>query len=242
MCHRWLAAGVACFIGILLYRELTPLVGSGGPSSAAHDSGLLGARLRTWFRSRIEPLGDAMLDVGLSANAVTLSQLVGSVVCGIAYAHGWMFTAGWMLIACGTLDVLDGQMARRRGEAGPRGALMDSVVDRYAEAAVLVGLIAFYREGWALWAVLAAGLGGYLVSYARARAESLGVDCREGMLQRPERHVILGLSSMASAIVAHLSCRLTGRHDLVVLAVCVIAVLGHVTVLQRVAAAWRRLS
>ncbi len=244
MCHPWLAASVAGFVIALLVHELAPLASAPTPLTGSEEqhTGLLGQRLRIWFRARISPLADAFSAVGLTANGVTLSQMVGSVACGLAYASGWMFTAGWTLIACGTLDVVDGEMARRRGEAGPRGAFIDSVVDRYGEGAVFGGLVAFYRDVWVLWAVLAAWLGSYLVSYTRARAESLGVDCREGLLQRPERYVILGLTSMISTIMGHLSCRALDRHGIVVFGILVVAVLANVTAFQRTAATLRRLS
>jgi phosphatidylglycerophosphate synthase len=241
MCHPWLAAGVTCFVGVLLYRELAPLVRHHDPTTTSHETGLLGSRLRAWFRGRMVPLASALLQRGISANGVTLSQLAASVASGVAYAHGWIFTGGWLLIAGGTLDVLDGEMARRNGDAGPRGAFIDSVVDRYGEAAVFAGLAVFYRDVWVLWLVLLAWLGGYLVSYARARAEGLGVDCREGMLQRPERYVILGLSSMASTVVAELSCRVPARHGLLVLAVGALALLSHATALQRTLTVLRKL-
>jgi len=170
---------------------------------------------------------------GIEPNLVTLTQLAVSAVCGLAYAHGWMFTAGWILIAAGTLDVLDGEMARRQGRAGPRGAFFDSIVDRYGESLVFCGLAIFYRDVWVLWGVLAAWAGAFLVSYARARAESLGVECREGLLQRPERYVILGGTSMASAVSANLWCGGSEHQGLMATGIFVLAVLGHFTALQR---------
>jgi phosphatidylglycerophosphate synthase len=95
------------------------------------------------------PVADLFFTIGLTANGVTFSQLGTSIMCGIAYAHGWMFTAGWMLITCGTLDVLGGEMARRQGRAGPRGAFIDSVVDRYSEGAIFAGLVA--PGSWCPW-------------------------------------------------------------------------------------------
>ncbi len=81
-------------------------------------------------------------------------------------------------------------------------------MDRYGESAVFAGLVAFYRDAWVLWGVLAAWAGGFLVSYTRARAESLGIECREGLLQRPERYVILGgrLDGRARSS-GHLACK-----------------------------------
>jgi phosphatidylglycerophosphate synthase len=242
MCHPWLAAGVVCFVGILLYRELAPLAGRHDATAPRGETGLLGAQLRIWFRGRVTPLATMLLAHGLTANGVTFSQLAASVASGLAYAHGWMFTGGWLLIAGGTLDVLDGEMARRGGDAGPRGAFIDSVVDRYGESAVFTGLAVFYRDGSMLWVVLMAWLGGYLVSYARARAEGLGIECREGLLQRPERYVILGLSSMASTVIGQFACGAPARHDLLMLAIAALAVLSHLTAMQRMIATLRKLS
>jgi phosphatidylglycerophosphate synthase len=163
-------------------------------------------------------------------------------VSGFAYAQGWMFTAGWILITSGTLDVLDGEMARTQGQAGPRGAFIDSVVDRYGESVVFAGLAAFYRDAWVLWGVLAAWAGAFLVSYTRARAESLGIACQEGLIQRPERYVILGGSSMVSAVVAHLACNPSQGHALVAAGICVLALLANATALQRARGALRRLA
>ena len=242
MCHPWLATGATCFIVILLVRELAPVAREVGPHVSACEGGLLGVRLRGWFRRRMTPVADTLLSIGLTANGVTVSQLGASIVCGIAYAHGWMFTAGWMLITCGTLDVLDGEMARRQGLTGPRGAFIDSVVDRYGESAVFAGLVAFYRDAWLLWGVLAAWAGGFLVSYMRARAESLGIDCRDGLVQRPERYVILGIASMVSTLAGHLACNMNGRHGLVALGICVLAILANSTAFQRARVALRRLA
>jgi len=242
MCHPWLAAGVSCFVVVVLVRELSTLGAHGDGAGSATDTGLLGARLRVWYRGRLAPVADAFVTWGLTANGVTFSQLAASVVCSVAYAHGWMFTAGWMLIASGTLDVLDGEIARRNGAAGPRGAFIDSVVDRYGEAAVFAGLAVFYRETWVLWSLLAAWLGAFLVSYTRARAEGLGVDCRGGLLQRPERYVMLGGFSIVSAVALHFSCGPRDRHAILAAGILVVAVLANLTALQRARATLRKLA
>jgi phosphatidylglycerophosphate synthase len=164
------------------------------------------------------------------------------LMCGVAYAHGWLFTAGWVLLACGTLDVLDGAMARRRGAAGPRGAFMDSVVDRYGEAVVFMGLAAWYRDGWQLWVVIAAWFGAVMVSYTRARAEALGVDCRGGLMQRPERYVTLGGASLFAALIAHLTCAPAVGRAILTAGTLTVAALANATAIQRVRFALRRLA
>jgi len=246
MCHRWLAAGVTVLVGVLLVRELAPVL---RPDAAVEQqggrdatTGFLGRAVRAWFRHRIEPLVDTLHAAGVGPNAVTAVQLVTSAVCALAYASGWIFTAGWLLLASGTLDVVDGGLARRGGAAGPRGAFMDSVADRYGECAIFFGLAILLRDGWALWAVLAAFVGAFMVSYTRARAEGLGIECRIGLMQRPERYVILGGGSMASALARHLTCETVPAHRILVAAIVVVAVLANVTALQRTAHAAERLS
>jgi len=240
MCHPWLAVLTACLVVVIGAREFGPSLRGSGSDWRPADGGFLGATLRGWFRSRMEPLVDLLLTAGVSADAVTLLQLLMSGLCAVAFWWGWLFTAGWLLIGCGSLDVLDGAMARKRGADGPRGAFIDSVVDRYAESIVFLGLAGLYRADWRLWLVLAAFLGAFMVSYTRARAEALGVVCHLGLLQRPERHVLLGFGAMVSVLVSHLTCGATPAGALLVVALCVMAALGHVTALQRIMFALRR--
>jgi CDP-diacylglycerol--glycerol-3-phosphate 3-phosphatidyltransferase len=241
MCHPWLAAGVAGFLGVLIVREIVPVL-RGGNGDASLEHGLLGEGLRQWFRYRVEPLVDVLLAAGVRADWVSAVQLAISALCGLAYARGWLFTAGWLLLSGGTLDVLDGSMARKRGAASPRGAFIDSVGDRYGECAVFLGLAAQFRASWPLWAVLAAAFGAFMVSYTRARAESLGMACAEGLLQRPERYVVLGGGSLVGSLIAHLTCVPAAAPFVLVAAVVAVAVLANVTALQRALAVVRRLA
>ena len=145
--------------------------------------------------------------------AITYAQVVVSVAVAAAYAAGLIFTAGFLVLFAGTLDILDGKVARRSNGASPRGAFLDSVMDRYAEFLGYAGLMVFFGSGWLVWAVLLAILGGMMVSYTRARAEGLGVRCEIGMLQRPERFVLLGFGSIFSSLAAHLVRRPAGAPD-----------------------------
>jgi CDP-diacylglycerol--glycerol-3-phosphate 3-phosphatidyltransferase len=241
MCHPWLAAGVAGFVGVLVVREIVPVLRQ-GDLDAPLDHGLLGTGLRGWFRGRIEPLADALLDVGVPADAVTGVQLVMSALCGLAYGRGWIFTGGWLLLSGGTLDVLDGSMARKRGAASARGAFVDSVVDRYGECAVFLGLAVHFRAAWPLWAVLAAAFGAFMVSYTRARGEGLGVGCEVGLLQRPERYVLIGGTSVVGSLGAHLACSPRTGTGFLVAGVVAVAVLANLTALQRAMTIVRRLA
>lgn len=242
MCHPWLAAGVTGFIGVLLAREIVPVLRHHESFAEAPARGLLGSGLRLWFRERLEPLVDVAVGAGIDANWVTVLQLGASALSGLAFGAGWMFTGGWLLVGGGTLDVLDGAIARKGGAAGPRGAFVDSVTDRYGEYAVCLGLAVHFRESWALWAVLAAMLGGFMVSYARARAEALGVDCAIGLMQRPERYVLLGGGAIVSTLVVHLTCDPAPAHGVLVGSIVLVALLANLTALQRALFAVRQLS
>jgi CDP-diacylglycerol--glycerol-3-phosphate 3-phosphatidyltransferase len=126
---------------------------------------------------------------------------------------------------------MDGKVARSTNGDSRRGAFLDSVVDRYAEFFCYVGLIVFFSSGWRVWAVLLAILGGAMVSYTRARAEGLVVQCDIGLLQRPERFVLLGFGSIFSAIGVHLW---GGQHEVLTFVVVSIAVLSNTTAAQRI--------
>lgn len=119
------------------------------------------------------------------------------------YILGRFFWAGVVLLAGGVFDSIDGEVARQCHRASPLGAFMDSVLDRLSEIIVLLSLIWYFLETDPVVALvtavfLAASL---LVSYAKARAESLGIECRTGIMQRPERVVLLGLASLFGGYV-----------------------------------------
>jgi CDP-diacylglycerol--glycerol-3-phosphate 3-phosphatidyltransferase len=166
----------------------------------------------------------------VTPDAITMAQLVGSVLCAAAFAAGLVYTAGFLVLASGTLDILDGRLARRNGIASKAGAFFDSVVDRYCEFIVYIGMIVFFQSGWPVWAVIVALFGGNMVSYTRARAEGLGQSCEVGMLQRPERFVILGFGAIFSSILTHAA---GGNHELLEIVVLFLAVFTNLTALQR---------
>jgi len=196
---------------------------------------LLGARVRVWYRGVTGPAIDFLERAGVHADAITYAQLVLSVWSAMAFWTGCIFLGGvWVLIA-GTLDVMDGDLARRGGSAGPRGALIDSVVDRWAEAITFFGVGAYFRHEWVVLVVILAAVSSQMVSYVRARAEGLGVDLHMGSLQRPERYVLLGFGACGSGLVSHLVCAITGQHHdaVLVIALVLLAALSTWTVIER---------
>lgn len=206
--------------------------------SGVRASTLLGPRLRGWFFSNLTPFENLFVRRGVSAASLSYAQLAVSVLTGWAYAEGLIYTAGFLVLFTGTLDILDGKVARRSNGESARGAFLDSVIDRYAEYISYVGVLVFFRTGWQVWAVLLAILGGMMVSYTRARAEGLGIRCEVGMLQRPERFVLLGFGSIFSSLAAHL---VGGGHGLLSLTVLLLAVLSNLTAVQRMRYIFRRL-
>ena len=145
---------------------------------------------------------------------------------------GWTQAGGVALLLASALDMLDGAVARATGTASPFGAFLDSVADRYSEAAMWMALvIVFAQKNDALLVAgsVLAMAGSLLVSYARARAEGLGLDCEVGWFQRPERVVALALGLMVPDL-------LLGP------VVWLLAIVTNVTVVQRVLHVRRLLS
>jgi phosphatidylglycerophosphate synthase len=205
---------------------------------------LIGPRVRTWYRGVMAPLEEALVAWRIHPDTLTWAALAVSVLAGGAFWAGWIFLAGWLTILAGTLDILDGGVARRGGIASPRGALVDSLVDRYAEFATFVGLGAFFRDSWVLLAVAVAAFGSLMVSYTRARAEGLGLELRQGSAQRPERYVVLGFGAWISDLAVHFGCGGGERpaHGVLAAAVVVLAALSGWTALDRARHAVRALA
>jgi len=156
---------------------------------------LLGSHFET-------PIAKLLAAVGLSPNAVSLLGLI--VAGGSAYllSTDRFWPGGVVLLASGLFDLLDGALARYTGSASRFGALLDSTLDRVSETIVLIGLLVYYLNTDSTGGVLLCYLalaGSLMVSYLRARAEGLGIECTVGIMTRPERVAALG----AGLIVGH---------------------------------------
>jgi CDP-diacylglycerol--glycerol-3-phosphate 3-phosphatidyltransferase len=179
------------------------------------------------FRGAVQPLAVALARAGIQANWLTYLGFALNVVVAVLVAQGWLLVGGAVFLIVNALDFLDGAVARAAGTAGAFGAFLDSVLDRYSEAVIFVGLIVWYAgqdDPFAMTAAALAMAGSFMVSYCRARAEGLGLDCEVGLLQRPERIVILGIGLMLGEIA----------YPVVLVAVLVaLAVLTNFTAAQR---------
>ncbi|MBC8366726.1 CDP-alcohol phosphatidyltransferase family protein [bacterium] len=157
-------------------------------------------RVQKLGRRPLEPLAALLLRMGLTPNALTMTGMVLSIGAGLAIIRGRLISAGFLLLAGGLCDILDGSMARRGGRSTVRGAFLDSTLDRISEIAVFFGLIIFYQGNVAFqaWTFLAL-TGSLMTSYARARAEGLGLSAKVGLLERPERVILLILALLLNS-------------------------------------------
>jgi CDP-diacylglycerol---glycerol-3-phosphate 3-phosphatidyltransferase len=163
---------------------------------------VLGGFVRSWFYWFVGPVERLAVALRLSPTAFNLLGVAFGVAAGVAFAAGGLVTGGWLVLLGGIADVLDGRIARALGVAGARGAFLDSTLDRFAEVGAFVGLAVFYQASAVALAIVASGLGGsLLVSYARARGESVGVVCKVGVMQRAERLLTVGLGGILDPAV-----------------------------------------
>lgn len=178
----------------------------------------------------VEPVARGLLRVGVSPDVVTVAGTVGVVVGAVGFAaHGRLLPALLIIGACALTDLLDGTMARLRGPSGRFGALLDSTMDRVADGAVFGSLAYWYATGGAdrpsAVAALICLVASQVISYVKARAQSLGFACDVGIAERAERLLIVGLGALATVL---------GVAWALPAALWVLAVLAVVTVGQRV--------
>ena len=184
-----------------------------------------GQELRAYARDRL-------IESRLTPNAISLTGLVLNVAAAVLITQRLFFLAGVTFIVGSIMDTLDGRYSRMSGKGTPFGAFLDSTLDRAEEGIVLTAVAAYFadvkHDQVAVAAVVITVLGSLLVSYTRARAEALGVECKVGIATRAVRVVILSIG-LVFARGAGL-----GNFSLLKPAIYVMAVLTSFTVLQRV--------
>jgi CDP-diacylglycerol--glycerol-3-phosphate 3-phosphatidyltransferase len=180
--------------------------------------------MRARFKGLLDPLGAFFNRIGITPNMMTMLGLLGNIVGAWFLAQGNMLLGGMFVLICTPFDALDGTMARLRGEANEFGAFVDSVTDRYSELFILGGLLYYFtthNDHVSTIAVYMAAAGSVLVSYVKARADSLKFDANVGILTRMERYLVI-----APLLLFNLPA----------VAVWIVAVLANITALQRI---WR---
>jgi len=186
------------------------------------------AGIKTRARELLDPAARFAADLGISPTAITVFGLVLSTLAGVALARGHFLAAGVLVLVGGICDMTDGAVARAGDRATRMGAFLDSTLDRYSELVVLLGALVYYLGGPGIVpdpvtaAVIFVGLGGsLLVSYTRARAEAIGVDCQVGIAERPERLILIIVGVLLGPAVFRV-------------VLWILAILSHITAAQRI--------
>jgi CDP-diacylglycerol--glycerol-3-phosphate 3-phosphatidyltransferase len=176
----------------------------------------LGVKNRDRYLRVISPVGDLFARAGIHPHVLTAAGFVVSLLAGIVYAGGSFFWGACLLALAGICDTLDGQIARQTNKQSRFGAFFDSTLDRYGDLFPFAGMAYYFSGGrgfagnapesdpspLTIIAIVLTIAGSFMVSYTRARAEGLGVECKKGIMQRPERITFLIIGSFLGAIPA----------------------------------------
>ncbi|MBI2818470.1 MAG: CDP-alcohol phosphatidyltransferase family protein [Acidobacteria bacterium] len=160
-------------------------------------------------------------------NMLTALGLAINIVAAVLFAKGYFWEAGWVVVGAGLFDMVDGRVARVTNTVTPFGAFFDSVVDRYSDMALYMGLLVYYARAERFFYVVLVALvmaGSVMISYTRARAESLIPTCKVGFLERPERLVLIIIGALWNRMAPVL---------------WIIAVLSNITVIHRIIYTWQ---
>ena len=184
---------------------------------------LLPQNLQNRFLDLLTPLIKTLTRWGIHPNAFTLAGFVFTMVAAAALIEGSLRIGGLLILAGGLCDCIDGNLARAMNKASRFGALFDATIDRYSEFVMFLGILTYFilrNESLTAIVVFAALCGSIMVSYSRARAESLGFEAQAGLMQRPERIVFLGLGALIHPVAFKL-------------AIWVVAIFANLTAFQR---------
>ncbi|UCG09833.1 MAG: CDP-alcohol phosphatidyltransferase family protein [Dehalococcoidia bacterium] len=180
-----------------------------------------------------QPLAKLLARISfITPNTITCAGFLVTLGAAGLIATRHLFAAGWVVLLAGFLDILDGALARHTGQVSRFGAILDSTVDRLSEAALLFGILIFsLREQLALEIVLVclALIGSMMVSYIRARAEGLGLECQVGLFTRAERVIVLALGLLLSQFNYALT-----------IALVIITLFSFITASQRFLHVWQQ--
>lgn len=192
-------------------------------------------RVRQFVTLIMRPLAQ----LGITPNTLTIVGLVLSMVTTVVIAQGYLLVGGLLVLFAGIFDMFDGALARAQNASTTFGAFLDSTLDRYSEGIILFGLFWYalhaqtlhenlwpflHEQSWMLSSIYIAVVGSLMVSYAKARAEGLGLECKTGLLARPERVVILAIGLITGTVIW---------------AVLLLAIFSNFTAVERIAHVWQ---
>ncbi|MBI4237748.1 MAG: alkaline phosphatase family protein [Deltaproteobacteria bacterium] len=241
MSSIWISLGPILFINLftvvtcLVFRRKRAQTPVPPDLAGRNGSKLLGPFFREYWYWLTEPVVRLLVQLRFSPNIITFIGFCFSVFTAYLYSIGAFGYAGWILIIGSTFDMFDGRVARLTGQTSRAGAFYDSVLDRFSEGIAFLGLALYFRSSWVLSVVIIGLVGGMLVSYTRARGEGVGIVCKKGPMQRPERIAYLGFTSVLQPVLdVELHQWFANPPPfLVIIAVVMIAVLTVYTALYR---------
>lgn len=187
--------------------------------------------LEDWYRGLIDPVTQWAIRQKIDPNILTAISLGITAVSAVFLYNGHLRVGGVLILLGGTFDILDGAVARATNRSSTFGALWDSALDRYAEFLIFFGLLFYFLHRGlffhqtAIMAICWALTGSMMVSYVRARAEGLGLECKVGLMQRPERVVLLGFGAIF-------------HESVLTFFIVIIAVFANFTAVQRIHHVW----
>lgn len=198
----------------------------------SHDMQKLVRARESAARAFSQPIARVLAKTGISPTALTWTGFLIALGGGALIALGYPFIAGVAVLVGAAFDMLDGALARLTNRVTRFGAVLDSTLDRLGEVAVLLGILVTYAQSGSVTGILLTGLalpGSLLVSYLRARAEAISLDCKVGLFTRTERVVIVSLGLLFSRVDYAL-----------IAALAIIVFFSFLTVVQRLLYIWQQ--
>jgi CDP-diacylglycerol--glycerol-3-phosphate 3-phosphatidyltransferase len=196
---------------------------------------LIGERIIQGYLKAIRPVESGLTILKIHPNMITWAGLIVTILAANFFRLGHFLLGGIFVVLAGTCDVLDGRIARNTGQKSNFGAFLDSTIDRYSDVLLFIGLMIYFNVLYINVLIMMAITGSLLTSYARARAEGLGIECKVGLMQRPERISYIAAAALFDGLFGASLTKLIGiEHFLVIAILWFVAIMSNITVLQRI--------
>ena len=200
------------------------------------SSRFLNITIRHWWFWQMKPATELFVRLRFTPNMLTMIGFLINCLAAFFFAKGLFGYGGWCVAFGSTFDMFDGYVAKFTNQGTRSGAFFDSVMDRFSEGVVFLGLAFYFRNSWVSAFVIAGLIGGMLVSYTRARGEVLGIDVSKvGSMQRAERVVYICVSGILEPVTTYVS-HFWWAHPLpifVMAAACLVGVMANATAVYR---------
>jgi len=219
-------------VSVFVFRLKNPDLKRPKAPTPREHSFLLHYIFRQWWYHWARPLTEYLIKHNFHPTTLTYMSVVFAFVAMLCFAFKMSAFGGFFLILSGACDSLDGWIARETAMVTPEGAFLDSTLDRFGELLVFFGLGAFFKNTPFLYSIFVLIMGAVMVSYARARGQSLGVDFNRGLMQRAERIVYISAGAVFDPIVTWLFPKIPEGYFLGVV-VSIVALLSLATAVYR---------